>query len=207
MTGWTVPPSAAVPPGVGLAPPPGVGMAYQPEDERPEEENLVRQHDWALQDAEADQHKSTDQLRREAERTRERVNDSVVALRERLGLDPDAAHAHGPFAPVRRHPLTVAIAAAGTATAAVVGVTVLRSHRKSDREKQAAREMASGAAKSAVDEMIKAAHRRRKAAAKAARHGRKATGKRLDAVTHVFGSAAKTADKKRKKAVHRLLHH
>jgi hypothetical protein len=182
-------------------------MGYPPEAEEPEQAEQSRRHGWELHDAETDQNKSTDELRKDAERTRERVNDSVIQLRDRLGIGPDAEHAHGPFGPVRRHPLTVAIAAAGTATAAIIGVTVLRAHRKSEREKQAARQLASGAARGAVDEMIKAAQRRRKAAAKAARRGRKATGKRLDAAKHVFGSAAKTAGKKRKKAVRRLMHH
>jgi len=194
MTGWTVPPSAAIPPGVGLAPPPAVGMPYRPEDERPEEENLVRQHDWALQDAEADQHKSTDDLRRDAERTRERVNDSVLELRDRLGLDPDLAHAHGVFAPVRRHPYTVVVAAAGAATAAIVGIKIARGHRKT--AKQAAREAARDA--------IKATERRRKASQKAAR-------KRWSEAKDLFGSAASAVHSrrrkaKRRKAIHRLTH-
>jgi uncharacterized protein with von Willebrand factor type A (vWA) domain len=189
MTGWTVPPSAAIPPGVGLAPPPGVGMPYQPEDERPEtEENLVRQRDWALQDAEADQHKSTADLEKDAERTRERVNDTVLELKERLGLDPDAAHAHGPFAPVRRHPLTVAVAAAGAATAAIVGVHVIRDQRRSSR-----------AAREAARQAIKATERRRKATRKAAR-------KRWAAAKDAFGSAATVVQKQRKKAMRRLSH-
>lgn len=190
MTGWTVPPSAAIPPGVGIAPPPAVGMPYQPEDERPEEEeNLVRQRDWALQDAEADQYKSTADLEKDAERTRARVNDSVLELRSRLGLDPDAAHAHGPFAPVRRHPFTVAIAAAGASVAAIVSVRVVRDHRKSSK-----------AARDAAREAVRATERRRKAARKAAR-------KRWAAAKGVFGSAATTMSKQRKKAMRRLTHH
>jgi uncharacterized protein with von Willebrand factor type A (vWA) domain len=188
MTGTPVVPGG-IPPGVGLAPPPSVSMPYYPHLEQPEEENLVRQHDWALQDAEADQHKSTSDLERDAERTRERVNDSVQELRSRLGLDPDAAHAHGPFAPVRRHPFTVAIAAAGAATAAVVGVRVVRDHRK-----------ASKAARDAAREAVKATDRRRKAA-------RKAAHQRWDAAKDVFGSAATAVQRKRKKAMKRLTHH
>ncbi|MDN3238476.1 hypothetical protein [Glycomyces tritici] len=187
MTGWTVPPSAAVPPGVGLAPPPAVGMPYEPEDEHPEE-NLVRQHDWALQDAEADQHKSTADLERDAERTRERVNDSVLELRSKLGLDPDAAHAHGPFAPMRRHPLTVVVAATGAAAAAVVGVHVIRDQRRTSK-----------AAREAAREAIKATERRRKAARQASR-------KRWAAAKDVFGSAATTVQKQRKKVMRRLTH-
>ncbi|MFG3340115.1 hypothetical protein [Glycomyces sp. NPDC048151] len=189
MTGWTVPPSAAIPPGAGLAPPPAVGMPYLPEAERPEEEeNLVRQREWALQDAEADQHKSTADLEKDAERTRERVNDSVLELRAKLGLDPDAAHAHGPFAPVRRHPLTVAIAAAGATTAAVVGVHVYRDQRRSSK-----------AARDAAREAVKATERRRKATRKAAR-------KRWAAAKHALGSAAVAVQKRRKKAMRRLTH-
>lgn len=188
MTGWTVPPSAAVPPGVGLAPPPAVGMPYQPEDERPEEENLVRQHDWALQDAEADHHKSTSDLEKDAERTRERVNDAVLELRSKLGLDEDATHAHGPFAPMRRHPLTVVVAATGAAAAAVVGVHVIRDQRRTSK-----------AARDAAREAIKATERRRKAARKAAR-------KRWAAAKDVFGSAATTVQRQRKKAMRRLTH-
>ena len=119
----------------------------------------MRQHELALQDAEADQQSPLDELERDAERTRERVNDSVVELRDRLGLDPEASHAHGPFAPVRRHPFTVAVAAAGAATAAVVGV-----HRHS-RPPQ----VFQGAAREAAREAIKETERRRKAARKAAR--------------------------------------
>jgi hypothetical protein len=164
-------------------------MPYRPETERPEEEeNLMREREWALQDAEADRHKTTAELERDVERTRERVNDSVLELRSRLGLDPDAAHAHGPFAPVRRHPLTVAIAAAGTATAAVVGVHMIRDHRRSSK-----------AAREAAREAIKATERRRRAARKAAR-------KRWTTAKHMFGSAASTMQKQRRKAMRRLAH-
>ncbi|MBO3731323.1 hypothetical protein [Glycomyces niveus] len=189
MTGWTVPPSAAIPPGAGLAPPPAVGMPYQPEEEDPEaEENLARQREWALQDAEADRHKSTADLERDADQTRERVNDSVLELRAKLGLDPDAAHAHGPFAPVRRHPLTVAIAATGAAAATLIGVHMYRDHRRSSK-----------AARDAAREAMKASELRRKAARKAAR-------KRWAAAKDVFGSAATTVQRQRKKAMRRLTH-
>ncbi|MFC3495213.1 hypothetical protein [Glycomyces rhizosphaerae] len=189
MTGMQTQPPGGIPPGVGLAPPPSVSMPYLPNVELPtEEENLARQRNWAVEDAEADQHKSTRELERDAEQTRARVNDSVRELRSRLGLDPDAAHAHGPFAPVRRHPLTVAIAAAGAATAAVVGVRVLRDHRKSSK-----------AAREAAREAIKATERRRKAARKAAR-------KRWAAAKDAFGSAAMTVQKQRKKAMRRMTH-
>lgn len=188
MTGMQIPPTAAIPPGFGLAPPPSTSMPYTPHLEVPTEENLVRQHDWAIEDAEADHHKSTADLEKDAERTRERVNDSVLALRSKLGIDPDAAHAHGPFAPVRRHPLTVAVAAAGAATAAVVGVHVIRDQRRSSK-----------AARDAARTAIKATDRRRKAA-------RKATRKRWAAAKDAFGSAATMVRKQRKKAMRRLTH-
>lgn len=190
MTGMQVPSPGGIPPGVGLAPPPSVSMPYTPNVEAPiEEENLVRQRDWGLQDAEADQYKSTGELERDAERTRERVNDSVLELRARLGLDPDAAHAHGPFAPVRRHPFTVAIAAAGAATAAVVGVHVIRDHRRSSK-----------AARAAARDAIKATERRR-------REARKASRKRWAAAKDAFGSAVSTVQKQRKRAMRRITHH
>lgn len=196
-SGWTVPPPTAMPPGAGFAPPPPMGPDYRTQ----EEENVVRQHDWALQDAEADQHKSTDDLRKDAERTRERVNESVVRLRERLGIDPDAAHAHGPFAPVRRHPFTVAVATVGAATAAVVGVRIARGHRKSTKD----------AARAAAMDAIKATERRRKAAAKATdkrrKAARKAARKRWAEAKDLFGSAASAVGVKRKKGVRRLMHH
>lgn len=211
MSGMTMPSAGGIPPGLGLAPAPSaVTMPYSSPDRQPtEEEQLVLQHEQAAEVAEADRrhadaHMSTEELERDAERTRGRVNDSVLELRERLGLDPDAAHAHGPFGPVRRHPLTVAVAAAGAATAAVVGVTLLHGHRKA--EKQAARANAADTAKNAVNEAIRAAQRRRRAAAKATRSRRKAAGKRLEAAKDVLGSAAKTMDRKRKKTVRRLTH-
>lgn len=208
-TGEMIVPSAGgAPLATGLTPPPSrATMPYTPDGPPTEEEVLVRRSEEAEAAEDAAHHrKSTEELERDAERSRERVNDSVMELRERLGLDPDAAHAHGPFAPARRHPLTVAVAAAGTATAAVIGVTVLRSHRKAEREKNAVRSAAAAGARGAVDDMIKAARRRRKAAAKATRKRRKAAGKRLDAAKEALGSAAKTADKKRRKAVRRLTH-
>jgi len=210
MSSMNVPVPGGIPPGVGLAPPSPVSMPYLPEDRQAtEEENLVRQHDWAIGDAEADHHKSTSDLERDAERTRARVNDSVLELRERLGLDPDAEHAHGPFAPVRRHPFTMVAAAAGAATAAVVAVSIARSHRKST--KQAARDtarrtgnrVAVGAATSAA---VGAAKSGAKSAAKATERRRKATRKRLNAAKDAFGSAAAKVQKKRKKTMRRLAH-
>ncbi|MEU6250001.1 hypothetical protein [Glycomyces sp. NPDC047010] len=71
-------------------------------------------------------------LLREADHARDRINDAVAEMRDRLGLAPDAEDAHGPFAPVRRHPFTVAVAAAGAVTATVVTVAVTRGHRRSE---------------------------------------------------------------------------
>jgi hypothetical protein len=215
MTSMNMPTPGGIPPGVGLAPPPSVTMPYMPEDREPSEEELLqRRHEQAAEDRRrherdggAEHHKSTAELERDAERTRERVNDSVLELRERLGFDPDAAHAHGPFGPVRRHPFTVAVAAVGTATAAVIGVTLLREHRRAEREKQAVRAAAVGTAKDAVNDVIKAAQRRRKTVVKATRRRRKDARKRLHDAKDVLGSAAKHADKKRKKAMRRLMHH
>lgn len=190
MTGIPGPSAGGIPPGVGLAPPPSVAMPYWPHDEAVGEgEDLVRQRELALQDAEADQQMSTGDLERDAERTRERVNDSVVELRDRLGLSPEASHAHGPFAPVRRHPFTVAVAAAGAATAAVVGVHVIRDHRRSSK-----------AAREAAREAIKETERRRKAARKAAR-------RRWSATKGAFSAAALSVGKRRKRAMRRLARH
>ncbi len=190
MTGIPGPSADGIPPGVGLAPPPSVSMPYWPHpDARNEGEDLVRQRELALQDAEADQYRSTAELQRDAEQTRERVNADVLQLRSRLGLDPDAPHAHGPFAPVRRHPFTVAVAAAGAATAAVVGVHVIRDHRRSSK-----------AAREAAREAIKETERRRKAARKAAR-------RRWSATKGAFSAAALSVGKRRKRAMRRLARH
>jgi len=188
MTGMPGPTGGPIPPGVGLSPPPSVSMPYWPNVEAPSEEDLVRerQREWGLQDAEADRYKSTADLEEDAERTRERVNDTVLELRGRLGFDPDATHAHGPFAPVRRHPLTVAVAAAGAATAAIVGVHVIRDQRRTSK-----------AARDAARQAIKETEMRRKAARKAAR-------KRWAAAKDAFGSAAKAVRKRRKKVMRRL---
>lgn len=195
-SGWTVPPPTAAPPGAGFAPPPPMA----PDHLTREEEDLVRQHNWAIGDAEADQRKSTDDLRQDAERTRERVNASVIQLRERLGIDPDAAHAHGPFAPVRRHPFTVAVATAGAATAAIVGMGIARGHRKSTKD----------AARQAAMDAIKANERRRRATAKAAAKRRKAVRKaahrRWNEVKDLLGSASSAVGVKRKKGVRRFMH-
>ncbi|MEV3935746.1 hypothetical protein AB0K52_07190 [Glycomyces sp. NPDC049804] len=188
MSGMPGPTGGPIPPGVGLAPPPSVSMPYWPNVEAPSESDLEHEREWALQDAEADQYKSRAELEKDAERTRERVNDSVLELRAKLGLDPDAAHAHGPFTPVRRHPFTVAIAAAGAATATVIGVHMYRDHRRSSK-----------AARDAAREAMKMSELRRKAARKAAR-------KRWAAAKDVFGSAARTVQRQRKKAMRRLTH-
>lgn len=212
MSGWTVPPSAAIPPGVGLTPPPAVGLAYQPEAQRPEEEEeLMRQSEWAEQDAESErrhadehhggdhhdgEHRTKAELEHEVETTRERVNDSVVELRERLGIGLDDLREYGPFAPVRRHPLTVAFAAAGMATAAVVGVSLARAHRKSSGRIVAVRDSASGSARRVAKDALKASRRRRKAARK-----------RLNSAKDAFGSAADAVRSERRKVMRRLTRH
>ncbi|WP_030158531.1 hypothetical protein [Glycomyces sp. NRRL B-16210] len=209
MSGWTVPPSAAIPPGVGLSPPPAVGLAYQPEAQRPEEEEqLMRQSEWAEHDAadrhqtgdgpdhKDDEHRTRAELEHEVEATRERVNDSVVELRERLGIGLDDLREYGPFAPVRRHPLTVAFAAAGMATAAVVGVSLARAHRKSSGRIVAVRDSASGNARRVAKDALKASRRRRKAARK-----------RLNSAKDAFGSAADAVRSERRKVMRRLTRH
>ncbi|GAA2164012.1 MULTISPECIES: hypothetical protein [Glycomyces] len=190
MTGMPGPTNGPFPPGVGLSPPPSVSMPYWPNVEAPSETEFKREHqdEWARQNAEADQYKSTRDLERDAEFTRGRVNDTVLELKERLGLDPDAGHAHGPFAPVRRHPLTVAVAAAGATVAAIVGVHVIRDQRRSSK-----------AARDAARQAIKETELRRKAASKAAR-------KRWAAAKDAFGSAATAVLKQRRKAMRRLTH-
>ena len=157
-------------------------------------------HEWALQDAEADRERSKADLEHEAEATRERVNDAVVELRERLGLDPDAAHAHGPFAPVRRHPYTVVVAAAGVATAAVVGVSIVRGHRNGHRRSP-------GKVVVLRDSAVGSARRVGKDALKASKRGRKAAGKRLESAKDSVGSAAHAMGVKRRKLMRRLKHH
>ncbi|WP_026925049.1 hypothetical protein [Glycomyces arizonensis] len=144
MSGWTVPPGEAVPPSAGVSPPPAVGMHKEPEAEDPERSPTHRR--WAREDAEAAQHVSTSDLRRDADRTRDRLNQDVVDLRHRFGLghgDADGSMtASGPFAPVRRHPLTVVVAAAGATTAVLIGMKVVRGRRKDgkDRMKDAAKQ-------------------------------------------------------------------
>jgi hypothetical protein len=200
-TGWN-PPGAAVPPGVGLAPPPSTGMPYEPEVgvvRREEAAEREHQHEWAEYDAgnaerkaheaEGKAHATMDDLKREADEARRHINDAVVELRERLGLDPDAAHAHGPFAPVRRHPFTVAVAAAGAVTATVVTVAVTRSHNRS--AKRSAREHARLAAGEAL---------------KASRHGGRSARKQLDRAAAAVGSAANRLRPKRRSKLRRFLH-
>ncbi|HEU5128174.1 MAG TPA: hypothetical protein VFU12_09310 [Glycomyces sp.] len=134
MSGWTVPPNEAVPPGPGIEPPPAVGMHGEAAG-REDPERTEAHRKWAEDDAEAARHVSTADLRRDAERTRERLNRDVVDLRHKFGLDRErgAGPAAGPFAPVRRHPLTVAVAAAGATTAALIGLKMVRDHRRDDR--------------------------------------------------------------------------
>ncbi|MEU6861321.1 hypothetical protein AB0B28_20910 [Glycomyces sp. NPDC046736] len=202
MTAFPVPHSTSIPPGTELVPPPGVGMGYRPEDARPpaseEEGQLMDQRTWAKGDAEADRHtedadrhQSTAELQDEAEHTRERLNSTVLELRERLGMDPDAEHAHGLFAPVRRHPFTVAVAAAGAATAAVVGVAISHGHRK--EAKRSARESARHATNDALmaaSQSGKAARRRMNTAFNSAanrmrrKRNTKGLTKRLRRLTH-----------------------
>ncbi|THV28339.1 hypothetical protein [Glycomyces paridis] len=193
-----VPPSAAVPPGVGLAPPPVIGLPYGTGPEPTgEEERLMHQRERTLQDAEADDRKSTAELEDDAERTREALNHSVLELRERLGLDPDAEHAHGLFAPMRRHPLTVVVAAAGAATTAVVTMSIFRSrHHRPTGRVAAARESTAVSAKSVAKEALKAGKRRRKAARK-----------RVNAAKHAIGSATAAVRSGSGKAARRLTHH
>lgn len=136
MSGWTVPPNEAAPPGAGASPPPAVGTHHDPEAEDAERSPTHRR--WAREDAEAAQHVSTSDLRRDAERTRDRLNQDVVDLRHRFGLggDSDGSAASGPLAPVRRHPLTVAVAAAGATTAVLIGMKMVRSRRKDGKDRK-----------------------------------------------------------------------
>ncbi|THV39544.1 hypothetical protein [Glycomyces buryatensis] len=133
MSGWTVPPAGAVPPGVGIGPVPGVAMPVSPErDDNRELDDT--QAEWAQQDREAAEYESSHDLRQDAERTRERVNQDVLELRHKLHLDDETkarrAAATGPFGPVKRHPITVMVAAAGATTAALIGYRAARNHRK-----------------------------------------------------------------------------
>lgn len=139
MSGWTVPPNEAVPPGPGIEPPPAVGMHDETAGREDPERSETRRR-WAEDDAEAARHVSTADLRRDAERTRERLNRDVVDLRHKFGLDRE--HGDGPaadpFTPVRRHPFTVAVAAAGATTAALIGLKLVRDHRRTDRARRGA---------------------------------------------------------------------
>ncbi|MCH7231920.1 hypothetical protein L0U85_13810 [Glycomyces sp. L485] len=133
MSGWTVPPNAAVPPGAGLEPPPGVGRPSRPEHEEGRGSAETR----AEADAEAAQHQSSYELRKDAEHTREALNQDVVELRHKFGIDDEAKArrlaATGPLGPVRRHPFTVAFAAAGATTATMIGIKIARDHRKATK--------------------------------------------------------------------------
>ncbi|WP_112133888.1 hypothetical protein [Glycomyces dulcitolivorans] len=196
-----------VPPGAGLVPPPATGMPYTPDVEvvrRDEAAELEHRHEWAERDAGADEPEhpaTTDELKREAAQAREHINDAVLELRDRLGLGPDAAHAHGPFAPMRRHPFTVAVAAAGAVTTAVVTVAVTR--RKT--EKPSARDSAKSAAASAAAAVRHGGEAARTVAGdalKSTRRSRKTARKRLD---RTIGSAAGRLHLKRRSKLRRLL--
>ncbi|RRS01948.1 hypothetical protein [Glycomyces terrestris] len=195
-----------LPPGVGLVPPPSTGMPYQPEVDvvrHDEAAELEHQHEWAEYDAGAAEPAppaTTEELEREAEQARRHINDSVNELRERLGLDPDAEHAHGPFAPVRRHPFTVAVAAAGAVTTAVVTVAVARGHRKA--EKRSARDSARSAAANAATAVKLAAGDARKNTRRSRRNARK----KLNRAAAAVGSAADRLRFKRRSKLRRLLH-
>ncbi|GAB3661374.1 hypothetical protein [Glycomyces tarimensis] len=179
MSGWTVPPSAAVPPGVGTGPPPGVGLPYQPEDEA-DRVTAEQRATWAEADAEAARYRSSDELRREADRTRQQLSEDVVQLRERLGFG-DEATAGGPFGSARRHPVTVVVAAAGATTATLIGLKVARAHRREHNK--------------AAKHYMKAAKRRR-------RDARKRMGEAKDMIV----SAASDLPHKRRTGLRRLTH-
>ncbi|GAA1669852.1 hypothetical protein GCM10009830_14640 [Glycomyces endophyticus] len=204
---------AGMPPGTGLVPPPSTGMPYEPDVgvvRRDEAAELEHRHEWAEHDegaAEPEHPATTDELKREAEQARNNINDAVLELRERLGLSPDAAHAHGPFAPVRRHPFTVAVAAAGAVTTAVVTVAVTRGHRKA--EKRTARGSAKIAAASAANAVKHGGEAARLAAGdafKRTRRSRRNAGKQLDRAAAAISAAAGRIRPKRRSKVRRLLH-
>jgi hypothetical protein len=136
MSGWTVPPNEAVPPSPGIEPPPAVGM-HQEAEGRENLEGSPTRRKRAAGEAGAERHLSTADLRRDAERTRERLNRDVIDLRHMFGLDHERGEgrgsASGPFAQARRHPFMVAVAAAGAATAALIGLKMAREHRGADQ--------------------------------------------------------------------------
>lgn len=133
MSGWTVPPDDDVPPRAGEESPSNVGMPDAAEDESTERMSTgPRQGE---EDAEDAQQVSTAELRRDAERTRDRLNQGMVDLRHKVGLDQDGHGAAGPLAPVRRHPVTVALAAAGGTAAIVIGLKMVRSRRKNEKRR------------------------------------------------------------------------
>ncbi|PRY62221.1 hypothetical protein [Glycomyces artemisiae] len=207
---------ADMPPGAGLAPPPSTGMPYQPDVEvvrRDDAEEHEHRHDWSEADegsaeaaAKSAPEATVEELMREADHARDRIDEAVHELRERLGLSPDAEHAHGPFAPVRRHPFTVAVAAAGAVTATVVTVAVTRGHRRA--ESRSARESARLAAASATIAAKYGGNAVKLAAgdaAKAARRGRKSGRKGLDRTVAAVGSAADRLRPKRRSKFRRLI--
>ncbi|WP_143034674.1 hypothetical protein [Glycomyces sambucus] len=206
---------SAMPPGTGLAPPPATGMPYDPDVDvvrRDEAAELEHRHEWAEHDAGADEPEhtaTTDELKREAAQAREHINDAVLELRDRLGLSPDAATAHGPFAPVRRHPYTVVVAAAGAAATAVVTVAITRGHRRA--EKRTARDNARIAASSAGTALKHGGEALRLAAGDALKgtsRGRKSARKQLDRAAAAVGTAAERLrpHTKRRSKFRRLLH-
>lgn len=158
MSGWTTPPHDAVPPSPGVAPPPAVGMHNDPDAERAAAETRAeaekrkkpkaaksrssqgpktgRSHghrDGGGEDAEAAQYVPTADLRRDVERTRERLNQDVVDLRGKFGLGREDGDGNrmvsGPFRQVRRHPFAAAVVAAGAASAALISLKLLRDRR------------------------------------------------------------------------------
>ncbi|GAB3223577.1 hypothetical protein GCM10027447_11440 [Glycomyces halotolerans] len=134
MSGWNTPPKAAVPPHPGVEPPPGVGMSSESPEVEPEAERAEEQARWAEAAKEADEHRTTEELRRDAEHTRERINSDVDQLRHRFGIDDESRarrqSATGPFAPAKRHPFTVAMAGVGAAFAGLFAWRMSRNHRR-----------------------------------------------------------------------------
>lgn len=138
MSGWNVPPRDAVPPSPGASPPPGVSMSYRPEEEDPERSEARAEWDEAA--AEAEEHKSTEDLRRDADHVREALNRDVVDLKRKLSFKGGKGSHHRvagvEIETMRRHPFTVAVAAAGAVTASVIGLKIARDHRKVAKKQQ-----------------------------------------------------------------------
>lgn len=126
---------ASVPPGMGTGPLGGpVGLPFPEEPgpaDRGDAQDRIR---WAEEAALAEEQRSDADLRREADRTRDRIGADIAELRHRFGLDEEArlrrAAAHGPFAPAKRHPFTAAAATVGVAFTAMVAWRAKRRHRK-----------------------------------------------------------------------------